>query len=187
MDDDLDYVIGVRGKDSFVDKSRVLGKSVLKSFVNMMAKEPMGDFNSGLRAFKREVFMRYISLLPNRFGASTVTTFIMQERYYAGAEVPIVVRERIGKSTVKQVRDGMRTISLIMNIIILFRPKEVFGGMGIFAILVGSIYGIYRAIVQGMGVPTLAAIVILFGIQILFFGIFSAQISQLRIERFDDK
>lgn len=187
IDDDLDYCIGVRGKDSFVDKSRVLGKSILKKFVNLLAKEPMGDFNSGLRAFKREVFMRYISLLPDRFGASTVTTFIMQERYYAGAEVPIVVRERIGKSTVKQFRDGMRTISLIMNIIILFRPREVFGSMGIFAILIGTVYGIYKAILEGMGIPTLAAIVILFGIQILFFGIFSAQISQLRIERFDDK
>lgn len=187
MDEDLDYCIGVRGKDSFVDKSRVLGKSVLKTFVNWMAKEPMGDFNSGMRAFKRDVFMRYVSLLPKRFGASTVTTFIMQERYYIGAEVPIVVRQRVGKSTVKQVRDGLRTISLIMNIILLFRPMEVFGTAGIFTILLGSVYGIVRAVLGGRGIPTLAAIVILFGIQILFFGVFSSQISQLRIERFDDK
>lgn len=187
IQDDLDYCIGVRGKDSFVDKSRVLGKSVLKTFVNWMAREPMGDFNSGMRAFKRDVFMRYISLLPKRFGASTVTTFIMQERFYVGAEVPIVVRERVGKSTVKQVRDGLRTISLIMNIILLFRPMEVFGTVGILTILLGSVYGIVRAVLGGRGVPTLAAIVILFGIQILFFGVFSSQISQLRIERFDDK
>ena len=187
IEEDLDYCIGVRGKDSFVDKSRVLGKSILKTFVNWMAREPMGDFNSGMRAFKREVFMRYISLLPKRFGASTVTTFIMQERFYAGAEIPIVVRQRVGKSTVKQVRDGLRTISLIMNIILLFRPMEVFGTAGILTMLVGSAYGIVRALLGGRGVPTLAAIVILFGIQILFFGVFSSQISQMRIERFDDK
>ena len=74
-----------------------------------------------------------------------------------------------------------------MNIILLFRPMEVFGTAGILTMLVGSAYGIVRALLGGRGVPTLAAIVILFGIQILFFGVFSSQISQMRIERFDDK
>lgn len=186
IEDDLDYCIGVRGKDSSVDKSRILGKSILKAIVNLLAREPVADFNSGMRVFKKEIFMKYISLLPKRFGASTVTTFIMQERYYCGAEVPIRVRSRVGKSTVKQFRDGLQTLSLIINIITLFRPQRVFGSVGLITILVGSIYSIAVAIMEGIGVPILGAIVIIFGLQILVFGILSEQISQLRIGRFDD-
>lgn len=185
VEEDLDYCVGVRGKDSYVDKSRVIGKKILKMLVNLLAKEPMGDFNSGMRAFKRDVIYKYITFFPKRFGASTVTTFLMSENRYKGGEVPIIVRQRVGKSTVNQIKDGLRTISLILSIIIMFRPMEIFGSIGIATIIGGSIYGIVVAIVQGMGVPTLAAIIIVFGIQIFFFGILSAQISQLRIERLE--
>lgn len=185
-EEDLDYCIGIRTEDSYCDKSRILGKTILKWLVNVMAKEPMGDFNSGMRVFKREILMKYLPLLPKRFGASTVTTFIMQEANYVGGELPIVVRKRVGKSTVKQFRDGMTTISLIINIIILFRPKEIFGTIGIFIVLLGTIYGIVSAVVEGLGIPVLSAIVIGFGIQILFYGVISSQISQMRLERFKD-
>lgn len=183
IEEELDYCIGVRGNDSFVDKSRVLGKKILKVIVNLLAKEKMGDFNSGLRAFRTEIISRYLSILPKRFGASTVTTFIMQEQRYLGKEVPIVVKQRVGKSSVKQVRDGFQTIALILNIMILFRPKEVFGFLGIGTIIIGSVYGIIKALIMQNGIPTLAVIIIVLGIQIFFFGVISAQISQLRLER----
>lgn len=95
------------------------------------------------------------------------------------------MRKRVGKSSVKQFRDGILTISLIFNIIILFRPKEIFGSLGILTILLGTIYGIVCAVVDGLGVPVLSAIVIGLGIQILFLGILSSQISQLRLEHYD--
>lgn len=82
--EDLDYCIGIRTKDSYQDKSRIIGKSILKRVVNFLAKEPMADFNSGMRAFRKEVLIKYINLLPRRFGASTVTSFIMQEENYVG-------------------------------------------------------------------------------------------------------
>lgn len=183
--EDLDYCIGIRTKDSYQDKSRIIGKSILKRVVNFLAKEPMADFNSGMRAFRKEVLIKYINLLPRRFGASTVTSFIMQEENYVGGGVPIHVRKRVGKSSVKQFRDGILTISLIFNIIILFRPKEIFGSLGILTILLGTIYGIVCAVVEGLGIPVLSAIVIGLGIQILFLGILSSQISQLRLEHYD--
>lgn len=83
-DDDLDYCIGVRSKTSFEDKNRRFGKRILKKIVNIFAKEPMEDFNSGLRAFKKEVIMKYLRFFPARFGASTVSSFIMQEANYVG-------------------------------------------------------------------------------------------------------
>lgn len=182
----LDYCIGVRKPESHCDRNRKLGKYILGRIVNILAKDPVKDFNSGMRAFSKSVLLRYLSLLPDRFGASTVTTFVMQEVECIGDEVDILVRERIGKSTVRPIKDGIRTLSLIMNIILLFRPKEVFGTLGVLTIVCGGVYGIICAIADGLGVPVLAAVVCIFGIQTLFFGIISSQISQLRLEQYRD-
>lgn len=176
----LDYCIGVRGKDSYVDKSRVLGMAVLRLFLRIFTWQPVGDFNSGLRGFKRFVLIKYLPFLPKRFGASTVTTMLMQEEDYIGLEVPITVRKRVGKSSVRQVRDGFRTIGLILNIILLFHPMRVFGSFGMIMILAGLLYGGIRAFMWNAGLPVLATVMILFGIQLLCFGLLSHQISCMR-------
>lgn len=145
----------------------------------------MEDVNSGMRAFKKEVLLRHISLLPARFGASTVTSFLMQEMDYMGECYPITVRKREGTSTVKPIKDGLSTLKLIMNIILLFRAKEVLSMVSIDFIIIGFAYGIFRAVTENLGFPVLSAIIIISGIQIYFLGIISAQISALRLERHD--
>lgn len=183
---DLDYCIGVRGKDSYVDRTRVVGKAVLRLFLRFVTFQKVSDFNSGLRAFKREVLLRYLSLLPKRFGASTVTTLLMQEEDYNGSEVPITVRKRIGKSSVKQIRDGFRTIMLIMNVILLFHPMRVLGTGGVVMILTGLLYGGICALKWHGGFPVFAAVLIIFGFQLFCFGLLSHQISRVRKEKFED-
>lgn len=182
-----DYVIGVRDERSFVDKNRRFGKKVLAFIANIMAKDKIPDVNSGLRAFKADVIRKYISMLPDRFGASTVTTFIMQEIDAWGGYYPIIVRQRTGKSTVKQFRDGFATLKLIMRIIIDFRPMQVFGTSGLVLTIIGLIYGVVVAIYEGLGVPTLSVIFILFGIQEIFFGIISLQIGRVRLEILENR
>ncbi|MDE6202830.1 MAG: glycosyltransferase family 2 protein, partial [Lachnospiraceae bacterium] len=131
QEEELDYCIGIRDGNSYVDKSRSFGKKVLKGILNFITKEELRDFNSGMRGFKREIIMSHLSLLPDTFGASTVTTLLMLEQEYRGGEVDITVRKREGKSSVRQVRDGCRTIALIFQIIILFQPMRVFGKGGL--------------------------------------------------------
>ena len=67
------------------------------------------DLNSGLRIIRRNVILRYLHLLPNGFSASTTTTICLLQRGYDVIFPPIRTRERIGKSTVKQIRDGFNT------------------------------------------------------------------------------
>lgn len=185
-EENLDYCIGVRSSTSYQVKNRVFGKYILKKIVNLLAREPMQDFNSGMRAFKREVLLKYVTLLPKRFGASTISSFIMQEAgNYAGGEVTIEVRSRTGKSTVKPLRDGMRTLMLIMDIILLFRPAEVFGSIGIFFIVIGVVYGVALAILEGLGIPVLSAILCMGGIQTVFMGIILSQINRMRLDSLD--
>jgi hypothetical protein len=161
-----------------------MGKLILGFILSFVLYEKT-DYNSGLRVFKTEIISRYLSVLPKRFGASTVTTLLMQERNYAGGHVPIIVRERVGKSSVRQFRDGMNTICLALNIVLMFRPMQVFGLIGVLSILIGTIYGVILAITEGLGVPTLSVIAILIGIQLLVFGVISHQIAQIRCDQLE--
>ncbi len=182
---DLDYCIGVRDARSHDVRSRKLGKFILKQSVRFAAGQPVSDFNSGLRAYRREVILPYLHLMPKGFGASTTMTLLMIERGYVGGEVPIVVRERIGKSSVKQFRDGMRTLMIILRIFLLFKPLVFFGGIGGLLIAGGSLYGFYEAILFREGFPVFGAVIIILGVQAFFFGLLSDQVSHLRRERFE--
>ena len=181
----LDYCIGVRDARSHHQPSRRVGKWLLKHVVRFAAGQPVRDFNSGLRGFRREVLLRYLHLLPKGFGASTTTTLLMLERGYVGAEEPIRVRERVGKSSVRQFRDGFRTLLLILRIILLFKPLAFFGWAGAVMIALGSVYGVREALVYHLGFPTLASVVILFGVQMVAMGLLCDQISAIRRERFE--
>lgn len=183
--DNLEYCIGVRAEDSFHDPNRRLGKWLLHQAVNFAAGQTVPDFNSGLRGFKREVLLRYLHLLPRGFGASTLTTLLMIEGNHYGATVPIVVNQRVGKSSVKQVRDGLRTLGIILHIVLLFKPLKFFGAIGILLILLGFGYGLIKAALIHLGFPVFAMLLIVLGVESFFFGLLCDQISAMRRERFN--
>jgi glycosyltransferase involved in cell wall biosynthesis len=183
--ENLDYCIGVREDSSYQAPGRALGKQVLKLAVVISVGHAVKDFNSGLRGFKREVIKRYLHLLPRGFGASTTTTLLMIERGYLGKEVPITARNRIGVSSVNPISDGFKTLLLVLRIFLLFKALFFFGGIGLVCILVGTIYGVAKALSVGLGFPVLSSILIIFGIQAIFFGLLADQISALRREKFE--
>ncbi|MCD7737254.1 MAG: glycosyltransferase family 2 protein [Lachnospiraceae bacterium] len=183
-EENLDYCICISGGNSYEEKSRKFGKWILRVFLRMMTKESIHDFNSGLRAFKRKILLCYLPLLPAGFGASTVTTLLMKEQAFIGGEVEITVKPRIGKSTVKQIRDGLRTMGLILNIIILFRPLVIFGAIGSFVLVASLAYGIYCALTVGLGIPVLSSIGIFLGLELICLGLISHQISSMRRENY---
>jgi hypothetical protein len=157
----------------------------LKLAVVLAAGQAVKDFNSGLRGFKREVIKRYLHLLPRGFGASTTTTLLMLERGYLGKEVPITARNRYGTSSVNPLSDGIKTLVLVLRIFLLFKALFFFGGIGLVFILVGTVYGVIKARLVGLGFPVLSSVLIVFGIQAIFFGLLADQISALRREKFE--
>ena len=183
--DDLEYCIGVRDPIAAQAIERRFGKAFLAMAVRMAARQPIKDFNSGLRGFKREILLHYLHLLPSGFGASTMTTLLLLERGHIGAEIAIRTRPRIGKSTLKPIRDGMRTLMIVLRIVLLFKPLQFFGSIGVALILVGSIYGLVEAFAQREGFPVLGALVIILGVQSLFFGLLNDQVSLMRRERLE--
>jgi hypothetical protein len=152
----------------------------------MLVKQKIPDLNSGLRGFRKHIIMRYLHLLPDGFSASTTSTLIMISRGYRVKYTPIKVAGRVGKSTVRQLRDGMNTIMLIIRIITLFNPLRIFLPFSAVSTLFGIAYGIYKLLTVKQGFPVGGFLFIFLGVISFFFGILTDQISELRKERFED-
>ena len=182
--DGLEYCIGVRDEASYQDPNRKFGKWLIKLSVDFSVGKRVPDFNSGLRGFRRDILLRYLHLLPKGFGASTLTTLLMVEGDHYGATVPIVVNQRMGKSSVKQLRDGFRTLQIVLHILLLFKPLKFFGIIGASLIATGMVYGLIKAQINGLGFPVLAALAVILGIESFFFGLLCDQVSALRREKF---
>jgi glycosyltransferase involved in cell wall biosynthesis len=177
-----DAVFGSRTADSAFVKTRVLGKKVLSIVAQSVAQQVIPDLNCGLRVFRRDLLDAYLPLLPDGFSASTTTTLLFIKRNRHFAFHPVKVDARIGTSTVKQVRDGLRTLHLMMRILFLFQAFKTFSIVASLFVFSGLAYGLTIAALRGQGLPVLSELLIVSGMIVFCFGIVSDQISAVRID-----
>jgi len=183
-----DMVVGSRGAGAFKNLYRAPGKLILQLVANFLAGVHIPDLNSGLRLIRRDVILRYVHLLPDGFSASTTTTMVFLTRKYDVKYVPVITRQRRGKSQVRYLRDGINTIILILRIIMLFNPMKFFLTFSAFFVSAGLSYGIYKLFTNHQaGFPVGALLVVSTGVLSFVFGLLADQISQLRMERFEVK
>lgn len=179
-----DMIVGARTDGSHVDLSRRPGKSILKALASFLARTRIPDPNCGLRAVRRDLLQQYLYLLPDGFSASLTSLLLFYKRRYQVGFVPIVVKKRLGKSSVRQIRDGFGTIMLMTRLIALFDPLRIFLPVSGVLVGLGIVYSILEALIHGLGVPVLGGIMIIGGLLCFFLGIVCDQISALRLERF---
>lgn len=175
----LDMVVGARDKSSFQYVSRMPGKWLIHKIASFLVGEQPEDINSGLRIFRRDECMQFFPILPTKFSFTTTLTLSMLKDGYRVAHIPIKTRERqTGPSTVK-LRDGFRTIMLIVRIATLFNPLKVFMPMSALLFIAGFVYGAIWVWLE-TNIPDGATLLMLSGVIIFFFGILSDQLASLR-------
>jgi glycosyltransferase involved in cell wall biosynthesis len=183
-----DMVVGARTKDSYIDPGRILGKKLLKWFANYLAKESIPDINSGFRAFRHDVLLRYLHLMPEGFSFSTTSTFAMLKGGHRIKWIPVKTTRRLGTSTVKQLKHGPETMMLMLRLTVLFDPLRVFlpiSGilMALAIIATGANFvqdfmsGVYR-----LAVPATALFLAISAVIIFMLGLVTDQVSAIRRE-----
>lgn len=180
---EADMVSGQRDGGKGRPLSRRPGKWVMHSFAAWLTGTRVPDVNCGLRLVERRVFLRYLTLLPDGFSASTTSLLAYLASGREVAFVSIDVRRRSGTSSVRMVRDGLRSLLLITRLTTLFSPMRVFLPVSAFLLLTGSIYSVWEAVRSGLGVPVLGATLVINGLIVFLFGILADQVSALRLER----
>jgi asparagine synthase (glutamine-hydrolysing) len=110
----------------------------LGKLANFLARTPIPDINSGLRAMSRPVVERFFGLLPDGFSFTMTITLAMLADEYAVHFVPIAYRPRVGRSKIRPVHDTLNFLQIIIRTTLLFAPLRVFTPISLsLAILTG--------------------------------------------------
>jgi glycosyltransferase involved in cell wall biosynthesis len=162
---------------------RMPGKWLLTRMAQFLTQKKIPDLNSGLRAIRRDVALRYIRLCPQGFSFSTTITMAMLSRGYGVHFEPITVKRRVGTSTVK-LSTGLQTIMLVLRLATLFNPLRIFLPASFIAFLGGLAWGV-PYVIQGEGITVASMLAILTGVLMFALGLICDQVAQLRLERYE--
>ena len=182
LDEGYDMVVGARG---WGDQAGV-GRGVANTFYNWLASKMTGhrvaDLTSGFRAARADKFREFIHLLPNGFSYPTTSTMAFFRSAYPVAYVPIRAAERVGRSHIRPLRDGVRFLLIIFKIATLYAPLKLFAPTAVAFFLLGWLYWIYTFLefsrLSLISVALWSASVIIFLI-----GLISEQITSLTYRR----
>ncbi len=158
----LDLVVGSRN-NFFVEDSlfKSLFRGLLKFIVEFTAGTKIPDVNSGMRIFSKETIIPYFPHLSNKFSFTTSMTLhyaldSMKMEFY-----PNGYRKRKGRSKVNIIRDSIRTLQFIIEIIALKNPLKlhllIMIPTGIFILI-----SLIRAFAGNSFIPALLFLCVLF-------------------------
>jgi glycosyltransferase involved in cell wall biosynthesis len=121
-----DMVVGARiGEDVTYSKVRSIPKLFLVPWVSFLCGGNVPDMNSGLRAFRREIALKFLNLLPDGFSFTTTITICFMRNRYDVKFIPISYTKRIGKSHIKPIKDTLRFVQLIGRTGMYFAPMRL--------------------------------------------------------------
>lgn len=126
LDNGYDMVVGSRDWDSQAGVGRGLANTLYNWLASRMTGHAILDLTSGFRAVRAARFREFLHLLPNGFSYPTTSTMAFFRSAYPVAYVPIKAAQRIGKSHIKPIRDGIRFLLIIFKIATLYSPLKLF-------------------------------------------------------------
>ena len=144
-----EMVIGSRmsGADSHMPAVRRLGNTIFATLVTLVGNHHVSDSASGMRVFHRSVLER-VYPLPDGLNFTPVMTTRAIHEGIKMVEVPIPYSERVGRSKLSVVRDGMRFLNSILWTAMCYNPVRILGAIGLagvgVAVLVVAILALMR-------------------------------------------
>ncbi len=135
-----DMVVGARtAPDARIQPVRKPAKWVLAKLANYLSGTKIPDLNSGLRAFRKDMALRYFNILPDKFSFTTTITLAMTCSGCAVKYEPISYAHRIGKSKISPIRDTLNFTLLIVRTVMYFNPLKVFLPVGFLFAVLGTV------------------------------------------------
>lgn len=124
--DGCDMAVGARtGAVVHIPPARKPGKWLLGKLAEYVAGVRIPDLNSGLRAFRKELALQYLSLLPQGFSFTTTITVAAMCDGYSVRYVPIDYNQRTGRSKIRPA-SFFSFLGLVLRLSVFFRPMRVF-------------------------------------------------------------
>ena len=123
---EADMVIGARTKETGPRKRlKTIAKYFIRKLACFIAGEKIPDLNSGFRAFKKEIAMEFIHILPDTHSWVSTITMAFLTNGYRVKYIPIDYKERESRSTFHPVRDTANYVAVVLRMALLFKPQKV--------------------------------------------------------------
>lgn len=167
-----DMVVGARtGETVQIPLVRRPAKWALTNLANYLSGMDIPDLNSGLRGFKRDVVIDYFRMLPSGFSFTTSITLALLTNDYNVLYIPIDYFQRTGKSKIKPVRDTINFFSLVVRVVLMYRPLRVFVPIASVLILLSLIKVSYDINAYDFHLATSTVVLLTVTFQTIFLGL----------------
>ncbi|MDO3382825.1 glycosyltransferase family 2 protein [Gilvimarinus algae] len=176
----FDMVVGSRSRQGQAGFHRSLANGFYNRFASWMVGHKIEDLTSGFRAVRKDKFMEFISLLPNKFSyPTTITMSFFRAGYSVGyAPVNVLSRAEGSASHISPWKDGVRFLLIIFKIGTLFSPLKLFFPISLVLGLSGISYYAYTYLTDGR-FTNMGALLFTTAILVFLMGLVSEQITAL--------
>jgi glycosyltransferase involved in cell wall biosynthesis len=180
---DTDQVVGARTTEQGTHKFlRVPAKWVIRKIAERLSSTKIPDLNSGLRAFRRDVSLPYLRLLPPGFSCVTTITMSFLSNQHPVDYLPIDYAKRAGNSKFHFVKDAYRYILQVLRMVMYFNPIKVLMPLALTLLGLSFIKGIIDVIRYDFGITTNAVLLFISGLLIFTLALLADLIVRSRGE-----
>lgn len=170
--DGHDQVVGARTSEQGTAKfARVPAKLFIRKLASYLTETDIPDLNSGLRAFRRDVALQYLHLLPTGFSCVTTITMSFLANGYSVKYVPIEYSPRAGESKFHWYRDTKRYLIQVIRLVLSYNPLRVFVPVGLVLAALGALKLGADLVNHDFRVATNTLLVLFASLQVLSIGL----------------
>ncbi|MBB6170097.1 glycosyltransferase involved in cell wall biosynthesis [Nocardiopsis mwathae] len=164
-DPEMDQVVGARIRESGSHRLlRIPTKWVIRKIAERLTNTTIPDLNSGLRAFRREVSLPYLRLLPPGFSCVTTITLAFLSNQHPVHYVPISYDKRAGDSKFHFVRDAYRYILQVLRMVMYFNPLKVLMPVALWLVGIGAVKFAFDMVRSPLYIPNNTIMLLMTGL-----------------------
>lgn len=142
---EFDQVNGARTSEEGTYKiMRVPAKWFIRRLATYLSGTSIPDLNTGLKAFKRDVMLKYLWVIPDGFSCVTTMTLAFLCNGHTVKWIPTAYHKRIGKSKFHPIKDTTKYLFTVIRMVMYFNPLKVFLPSGLFLVLLGTVLGLWH-------------------------------------------
>jgi glycosyltransferase involved in cell wall biosynthesis len=182
LDQGYDMVVGARDWGSQAGVGRGVANTIYNWLATRMTGHDVMDLTSGYRAVRADRFHEFLHLLPNGFSYPTTSTMAFFRSAYPVAYVPIRAAQRVGKSHIRPLKDGVRFLLIIFKIATLYSPLKLFVPTSALFFLLG-LANYLRTFVSEGRLTNMSALLWSASVIVFLIGLVSEQITNLTYRR----
>jgi glycosyltransferase involved in cell wall biosynthesis len=178
LEQGYDMVVGARDWSGQAGVGRGIANTLYNWLASRMTGFEVKDLTSGFRAVRADKFREFLHLLPNGFSYPTTITMAFFRSAYAVAYESIPVAQRIGKSHIRPIRDGLRFLLIIFKIATLYSPLKLFVPASALFFMLGTANYVYTFFKFGR-LTNMSALMWSAAVIVFLIGLISEQITAL--------